>query len=520
MIEFSNKYSIDEAFSGPIGEFGIGQQTLFTIAASAWIPAALQTLVMVFTSEDPVHLKLWDCTDPNNQICTALKSNPDNEAVTHALCDPARSFKWYFTQKQTSIISDFDLLCEPELASFSSSAFFIGFLFGAGIFGQIADSRGRKSAMFLACIFSFVFGVLNSLAFNYWIYIFLRALTGVGVAGIGLVSFVISTEPLGNSYRGFAGIMSQCFFALGQIILAFIAYIIPNWRYLNLICAFSSGFYILFLPMLLESPRWLLVQGKISEATEVLQKIAKSNNTQPPTGQLNAISQSHGDTKNKISDVLKHSKLRHRFLILLYSWAVVSACYFGISLSLGALKGSQYLIFFYMGLAELFSYFLAAYTVEKIGRNPTLSWNFVIGGISCIATGLATQSSQIIFSLFGKFGIAIAFNTLFVYTTELFPTVVRSGTLGVMSLGARVGGIFAPQIVALSHILGEQTPFMIFGFTTIIAGFLLMTLPETVGQPLPDTFEDVNHMSKKSGGSSTYLSKWVNGRSQDLEKLV
>eukprot|EP01023_Acetabularia_acetabulum_P001493 TRINITY_DN1058_c0_g1_i9.p1 TRINITY_DN1058_c0_g1~~TRINITY_DN1058_c0_g1_i9.p1 ORF type:complete len:520 (-),score=59.84 TRINITY_DN1058_c0_g1_i9:923-2482(-) len=519
MSEFTNKYNIDEAFSSSIGEFGSGQQALFTIAASAWIPAALQTLVMVFTSEDPVHLNLWNCTDPSDAPCTALKSNPNNEIVTHALCDPMRAIKWHYTNKQWSIISDLNLLCYPESVSFSSSAFFVGFLIGAGVFGQIADSRGRKFAMLLACSVAFVFGVLNSLAFNYWSYIFLRAMTGVGVAGVGLVSFVISTEPLGNSYRGFAGIMSQCFFALGQIFLAFFAYIIPNWRFLNLITAASSGLYILFLPLLLESPRWLLVQGKTTEATEVLQKIAKMNKMQMPVGQLSGLQQSQGDSKNKISDVLNHPKLRSRFTILLYSWTVVSACYFGISLSLGSLKGSQYLIFFYMALAELISYFLASYTVERVGRNPTLSWNFIIGGVACVATGIATQSMQVIYSLFGKFGIAIAFNTLFVYTTELFPTVVRSGTLGVMSLGARIGGIFAPQIVALGHVMGESTPFLIFGMTTILAGFLLMMLPETVGQPLPDTFEDVNHMSKK-GSSTTYLSTWVNGRNQGLEKIV
>eukprot|EP01024_Parvocaulis_polyphysoides_P059066 TRINITY_DN6376_c1_g1_i9.p1 TRINITY_DN6376_c1_g1~~TRINITY_DN6376_c1_g1_i9.p1 ORF type:complete len:320 (-),score=16.31 TRINITY_DN6376_c1_g1_i9:517-1443(-) len=304
------------------------------------------------------------------------------------------------------------------------------------------------------------------------------------------------------------------------MILACLAFYIPNWRMLNLITAVGTGSYVLLLPLLHASPRWLLVQGKVNESTDVLKKIAQANNTQLPQGQLGTIQSNHDGDKNTVSDVLKHPRLRPRFVILLYSWIVVSACYYGISLSLGALKGSQYVIFFYMGLVELIAYILAAYVVERMGRNPTLVWNFIIGGAACIGTGLAIQQTQLAYALIGKFGIAIAFNTLFVYTTELFPTVVRSGTLGVMSLGARIGGIFAPEIVGLGHVLGESTPFVIFGLTTIVAGLLLLTLPETLGQPLPDTFEDVNHMTRKS--SSVFPLKWLGsqGRYGDPEELV
>eukprot|EP01025_Chloroclados_australasicus_P064356 TRINITY_DN8586_c1_g1_i1.p1 TRINITY_DN8586_c1_g1~~TRINITY_DN8586_c1_g1_i1.p1 ORF type:complete len:521 (+),score=52.49 TRINITY_DN8586_c1_g1_i1:254-1816(+) len=515
------KYTIDEAFSSSIGEFGTGQRMIFLTAALAWVPAALQTLVMVFTSTDPIHQKLWECDDPSNPTCMALHQNSDSEAVMHALCDMKRGFDWHWTNPQWSIISDFELMCEPEAATFPSSAFFVGFLIGAGIFGQIADKKGRKQAMFLACMASSVFGILNSVAQNYWSYVFFRTLTGVGVAGIGLASFVISTEPLGSSYRGFAGIISQAFFAVGLMLLAGLAYMIPNWRFLNLITGVSSGVYILMIPILPESPRWLLVQGRHAEATDVLQKIAQSNKTQMPRGQLGGMSQSHNGNNSSIMDVVKHPRLRSRFLILVYSWAVASACYFGISLSLDSLQGSQYLIFFYLAVVELISFFVAAYMVERIGRNPTLAWNTLIGGVACIGTAMTSSWWQVSYSLLGKFGIAITFTTLFVYTAELFPTVVRSGTLGVMSLSARIGGIFAPQIVALGHVLGQKTPFIIFGLTTIVAGFSMMMLPETLGQPLPETFEDVTHMQKKA--SSLQLSK-MKGSSQRLqanaEKLI
>ena len=43
-------------------------------------------------------------------------------------------------------------------------------------------------------------------------------------------------------------------------------------------------------------------------------------------------------------------------------------------------------------------------------------------------------TAQTAVALVGRFGIAASFNMIFLYTTELFPTVVRSAALGTCSL--------------------------------------------------------------------------------------
>lgn len=70
---------------------------------------------------------------------------------------------------------------------------------------------------------------------------------------------------------------------------------------------------------------------------------------------------------------------------------------------------------------------------------------------------------------------------IFLYTTELFPTVVRSAALGFCSLVARVSGIAAPQIIALQN-LEPALPFLIFGGFAVAACLTATTLPETKEQ--------------------------------------
>lgn len=45
----------------------------------------------------------------------------------------------------------------------------------------------------------------------------------------------------------------------------------------------------------------------------------------------------------------------------------------------------------------------------------------------------------------GKLAITFAFNSMYVFSAELFPTRVRSSALGACSLLGRLGSILAPQ---------------------------------------------------------------------------
>ena len=51
----------------------------------------------------------------------------------------------------------------------------------------------------------------------------------------------------------------------------------------------------------------------------------------------------------------------------------------------------------------------------------------------------------------GKCGGAAAFNTVFNYTAELYPTVVRSTGLGLSAMAGRIGGIAAPMVNSILH---------------------------------------------------------------------
>jgi OCT family organic cation transporter-like MFS transporter 4/5 len=77
------------------------------------------------------------------------------------------------------------------------------------------------------------FGTLTS----YYIYILSRFLIACGTRGINVTGFVLGMEMMGPGSRTFAGIVIEYFFALGQLILVFIAFYARDWRTLSWIIA-------------------------------------------------------------------------------------------------------------------------------------------------------------------------------------------------------------------------------------------------------------------------------------------
>ncbi|NXX96305.1 S22AD protein, partial [Centropus bengalensis] len=90
-----------------------------------------------------------------------------------------------------------------------------------------------------------------------------------------------------------------------------------------------------------------------------------------------------------------------------------------------------------------------------------------------------------VLAIIGKFTATASFSTTYVYSAELFPTVVRQTGVGLCSMSARLAGILAPLIRLLDQ-YHRAIPMAIFGSAPVLAGLLCFLLPETRGVDLAD----------------------------------
>lgn len=140
-----------------------------------------------------------------------------------------------------------DLVCEDAYkVDLVQSVLMAGTLFGAVMFGALADRFGRRKIWYITFTGLTIFGFASSFAPSYKLYTILRFFTGLCIGGEILSAFVLATELIGPSYRGLAGTMAQCFFASGLLILPIVAYLIPDWRTLSVVLSLPGSVIILF----------------------------------------------------------------------------------------------------------------------------------------------------------------------------------------------------------------------------------------------------------------------------------
>lgn len=162
-------------------------------------------------------------------------------------------------------------------------------------------------------------------------------------------------------------------------------------------------------------------------------------------------------------------------------------CYYGLSMNATSLAGSPYLNFVLVSLVEIPGYLLSYFTMQKIGRKWSVSVALIFAGISLVIAPFVHQKPyKTVLFLAGKIGVTCAFGTIYLYTTELYPTSVRTAGVGISSMCGRIGAIVSPYIALLATD-APWLPLVLFGIFALVSGALTVFLPETLGKDLPDS---------------------------------
>lgn len=176
------------------------------------------------------------------------------------------------------------------------------------------------------------------------------------------------------------------------------------------------------------------------------------------------------------------------------------------------LSTNLYLSVLLNGIAEMPAFALTAAMLNTFGRRAMLISTMLLTGISSLLGSLASallhvhgsnpnstlvmpswvagrgflSGVQLATGVVGIFGMAGTYNLLFIYTCELFPTVVRNAALGLACETGQIGAIIAPLVVVMVTV-NPSLPFAIIGVSGIVGSVLAFRLPETLNRPLYET---------------------------------
>ena len=145
-------------------------------------------------------------------------------------------------------------------------------------------------------------------------------------------------------------------------------------------------------------------------------------------------------------------RLRSRTTTTALIWIALNISYYGLFLWLPFVLQAEksfsinvYLLLTLSALSQFPGYAAAIWLVERIGRKPTLAAFLILGGLSAYAFAVADTESVYVTALFfvGFFNLG-AWGAVYPYTSETFPTRLRSTAFGVMEGVGKTAAIAGP----------------------------------------------------------------------------
>ncbi|XP_042122112.2 solute carrier family 22 member 7 isoform X2 [Peromyscus maniculatus bairdii] len=416
----------------------------------------------------------------------------------------SQGWEYDHSEFSSTTATEWDLVCEQRgLNKVISTCFFIGVLLGAVVYGYLSDRFGRRRLLLVTYVSSLVLTLASAASVNYVMFVLTRTLTGAALAGFTIIVLPLELEWLDVEHRIVAGVISSAFWTGGVLLLALVGYLIRSWRWLLLAVTLPCVPGIISIWWVPESARWLLTQGRVEEAQTYLFRCAALNGK--PVGEdslsqeaLNkVVALEGGQQRPSYLDLFRTPRLRRISLCCMVVWFGVNFSYYGLILDVSGLGLTVYQVQLMFGAVELPAKITVYFLVRHVGRRLTEA-GMLLGaaltfGISLLVSS-ETKSWITALLVLGKVFSEAAFTTAYLFTSELYPTVLRQTGLGLTALMGRLGASLAP-LAALLDGVWLMLPKFAYGGIALLAACIALLLPETKAAQLPETIQDVEKKS-------------------------
>ena len=393
----------------------------------------------------------------------------------------------------------------------TSDLFHSTFIMSMALWGTVAGALlgslpcrafGRKRTLFWIGVLYFVSALGSGLATDPYMFSFFRFIGGLGVGASSVAAPIYISEITPAGKRGRLVATYQFMIVFGILIAFFSNFIIGRlggenaWRWMLGVEAVPALAYLLLVLGIGESPRWLVMRGRESNARHILEKLNPSQNITP--------------LLQSIKDSLDATEIQHSsFFSKKYSKPILLAFMLAF---FNQLSGINFVLYYAprifgeagiasesvlgasvpLGFVNVIFTLLGMYLIDRVGREQLMligSLGYIVF-LAAVSWAFFTGAQGVVVVIFVcGFLAAHAVGqgaVIWVFISEIFPNRVRD--FG-MSLGSSTHWVFAALITMVTlPVLNAFSAGPIFAF---FAGmmvlqllFVLFIMPETKGKSL------------------------------------
>eukprot|EP00471_Norrisiella_sphaerica_P007503 CAMPEP_0184491336 /NCGR_PEP_ID=MMETSP0113_2-20130426/20166_1 /TAXON_ID=91329 /ORGANISM="Norrisiella sphaerica, Strain BC52" /LENGTH=574 /DNA_ID=CAMNT_0026875659 /DNA_START=148 /DNA_END=1872 /DNA_ORIENTATION=+ len=421
------------------------------------------------------------------------------------------------------------------------SIFCMGGLIGSSLAPPILDTIGRKKFMLYSGIFLTICLLFEACSMSVMMMVIARFGIGINCGGSTVAVPLYLGEIAPISLRGSLGTLNQFAMVVGILLANVLGKPLgtdPEWRYLLGIGAIFSTLQVVLGVCVVESPRWLVINGQVQEAEKILRQLRGSGEDSKfleieLESMLDLVEEEKQEVS--VSSLVRKPALRFPFLVgvslqLFQQWSGINAVFY---YSTGFFENAQfadpYLGTVLAGAVNVLATGFAVELMDRAGRKPLLLLSCLGMTISsCLLTASLIVSSYFNVELgyievmgvlsyvaFFEFGLG---PIPWAITAELFGPVERATAMGACSAVNWIGNfIVGLTFPTMNGALGSYT-FLPFAAVTLVATlFSVYYVPETKGKTLAEIRESMfNQMKPTKDSPITYEAVSVTVDGEDV----
>lgn len=389
----------------------------------------------------------------------------------------------------------------------SATAYLIGAVLGAIVFGYATDRLGRKKLFTVTLLIYLVATACSALSWNFWSYAIFRCITGMGIGGEYSAINSAIDELIPARVRGQVDLFINATYWLGAAggagatVVLLSGDLVPvnlGWRLAFLIGA-ALGVVIIFIRKFIpESPRWLMTHGQEGEADQTVEGIEKKVEEQfgklpmPQGKPLKIKVRFKTPWKEVFSSMFrtnaKRSVLGLTLMVaqaffynaIFFTYALVLIRFYNVPPQ----KTGLYLLPFALG--NVLGPVLIGRLFDTVGRKPMIALTYAGSGILLALTGwmfgqgMLTARTQSLSWTAIFFVASCASSAAYLTVSEVFPLEIRALAISIFyAAGTLIGGVGAPALFGRLIAAQSRQP-LVYGYYGGAALMVIAAVAELV----------------------------------------
>ena len=420
----------------------------------------------------------------------------------------------------------FSIAESPSMQGLAMTMALVGCLIGATVAGMMADRYGRRPLLIISAAIFFVTALATGLATSFGVFLTARFLGGIGIGIASGLSPMYIAEVAPAGVRGKLVSLNQMTIVLGilgaQITNWLIADPIPaaytpadicaswngqmGWRWMFWGAAFPAAAFFVLALFIPESPRWLMMKGKMERAKIILCKVGGDSYVSEEMSSIQnaAVTEKSGGLRQLFSH--RYGKILFLGLVIamFQQWCGTNVIFNyaqEIFQSAGYSVGDVLFNIVITGVANVLFTVVALFTVDRWGRRILM-----LVGAGGLAGIYITLGMCYFLHVSGLFMIVLVVMAIACYAmslgpitwvllSEIFPNRVRGVAMAVCTFALWFACCaLTYTFPLLNSSLGSSGTFWIYA-TICVAGFIYFyhVLPETKGKSLEDIEKELTN---------------------------